>query len=107
MYRGSVGLPICVALISAVLITNTSSASVLDGIPENSSDWERGAAPQSIGEGFVGIPSVVIDIRVYPTHRLSQKWCTYWEPNCVLFGRDDGDDAKRGFGGSAPYFAIL
>ena len=37
-------------------------SSALDGIPENSSDLERGAAPRSIGDVFAGIPSMFIEI---------------------------------------------
>ena len=36
-----------------------SSSLNIDGIPENSSDLERGAAPRSIAGEFSGIPSLV------------------------------------------------
>ena len=47
-----------------------SSASILDGVPENSSDLERGAAPQSIGEVCVGVSHQGLESR-YDTPNLT------------------------------------
>ena len=56
------------------------------GASHFSSDLERGTVPRSIAVEKCEAPLIVIKIWHRHLLHFSQRWCTYWEPDCTHLG---------------------